>query len=210
VCELPQTAVFQYDEWRPDAGDVVEFRLVIRDRLPAASQNDKRTRDKQRIRKLLHPQLKNVWMTHPALSRWHANAHVREHHLADNFARCGYRFIPLVNQYFNLCCSLDILFLRRDEPGNLVRHGGDLDNRIKVLFDGLKMPGGCEELGGDVPSDDENPFYCLLEDDKLITEVKVTTDRLLLAKSENESDHSVELIIHVKTVAIDPFGAKVP
>jgi len=31
----------------------------------------------------------------------------------------------------------------------------------------------------DIPTDQENPFFCLLEDDNLITHLSVTTDRLL-------------------------------
>ena len=99
--------------------------------------------------------------------------------VADNYARCGYRFVPLVNNLDGIACALDILFLRRDEPGSLIKGGGDIDNRIKVLFDALRMPKGYQELEGFQPATDESPFFCLLEDDRLITEVKVTTDRLL-------------------------------
>jgi hypothetical protein len=38
----------------------------------------------------------------------------------------------------------------------------------------------------------------------LITEVKVTTDRLLLPRATGEHDHSVRLIVHVKTIVLDP------
>ena len=40
-----------------------------------------------------------------------------------------------------------------------------------------KVPG--ELAAGDTPAADEQPFYCLLEDDNLITKVTVITDRLL-------------------------------
>src|SRR6266849_6098917 len=52
----------------------------------------------------------------------------------------GKQFVPLVRQSLALACSLDILFLRREEPGSLILQGGDIDNRIKTLFDALKMP----------------------------------------------------------------------
>ena len=48
----------------------------------------------------------------------------------------------------------------------------------------------------DVPKEDEIPFYCLLEDDNLITKVQVETDRLLEPYS---SPSEVILIIHVTT-----------
>jgi hypothetical protein len=75
--------------------------------------------------------------------------------------------------------------------------GGDIDNRIKVLFDGLRMPEHTPELGGVPLEVDENPFFCLLEDDSLITSVTVTTDRLLLEKNAEEKPNDVHLIIHV-------------
>jgi hypothetical protein len=37
----------------------------------------------------------------------------------------------------NLLCTLDILFLHPDKPGNLWT--GDVDNRIKALFDSLRI-----------------------------------------------------------------------
>lgn len=99
-----------------------------------------------------------------------------------------------------VACSLDILFLRRDGPGSLVRSGGDIDNRIKVLFDALRMPQTCDEVCGDVPAKDEAPFFVLLEDDKLITKVQVETNWLLTPAMEGERINDVQLIIRVKTV----------
>jgi hypothetical protein len=121
-------------------------------------------------------------------------------HVADDHARFGYRFVPLISKVGGFACSLDILFLRRDNPGGLVLDGGDIDNRIKTLFDGLKMPSEKSHLKGyETPSNDENPFFCLLEDDSLITTVKITTDRLLtpLEADAGERPTDVHLIIQV-------------
>ena len=121
-------------------------------------------------------------------------------HIADDHQRCGGRFVPLISKRGGFTCALDILFLRRDNPGYVISSGGDIDNRIKVLFDGLRMPSVVTELGG-LPLDvDENPFYCLLEDDNLITQVSVTTDRLLTPQDSDERLHDVFLIIHVTVV----------
>jgi hypothetical protein len=95
-------------------------------------------------------------------------------HIADDHQKCGGRFVPLVSEAGGFTCSLDILFLRRDNPGHLISSGGDIDNRIKVLLDGLKMPSTVAELGGLPLEPDENPFFCLLEDDNLVTSVSVT------------------------------------
>jgi hypothetical protein len=99
-------------------------------------------------------------------------------------------------------CSLDILFLRRHDAGSLIANGGDIDNRIKVLFDGLRMPGNDAELGGLLIEPDEDPFFCLLEDDALITRVSVETDRLLLPLEANGDEDDVFLVIHA--TIIDP------
>jgi hypothetical protein len=99
------------------------------------------------------------------------------------------------------------VFLRRDNPGSLITHGGDIDNRIKVMFDGLKMPKQVKELGDYAMGADENPFFCLLEDDKLVTSVSVTTDRLIVPQKSEENIHDVLLAIHVTIV--DPSGAGV-
>ena len=117
-------------------------------------------------------------------------------HIADDHQRCGGRWVPLVSKAGGFTCSLNILFLRRDNPGNLIASGGDIDNRIKVLFDGLKMPDTVSDLGGIPLGPDEDPFFCLLEDDSLITSVSITTDRLLIPQESDENVHDVCLIIH--------------
>jgi hypothetical protein len=107
-------------------------------------------------------------------------------HVADDHQVCGGRFVPLISKAGGFTSSLEIPFLRRDNPGNPIASGGDIDNRIKVLLDGLRMPSTVAELG-DLPIEtDENPFFCLLEDDNLITSVSVTTDRLLTRRESSE------------------------
>jgi hypothetical protein len=121
-------------------------------------------------------------------------------HIADDHSRCGYRFAPLISKAGGFTCSLDILFLRRDNPGDIIKSGGDIDNRIKTLFDGLREPDTVTELGGfTTPDEGEDPFFCLLEDDNLITKVSVTTDRLLTPLETEAGEHAnhVHLVIHV-------------
>ena len=62
------------------------------------------------------------------------------------------------------------------------------------------MPSTVAELGGLPIEPDENPFFCLLEDDSLITSVSITTDRLLIPQDSGEKIHNVELVIHVSVV----------
>jgi hypothetical protein len=117
--------------------------------------------------------------------------------------RCGYKFVPLVTEKLCLRCSIEILFLRPDEPGQLIK-SGDLDARIKTIFDALRMPTNLDEAGGQGPQDGEEPFYCLLEDDKLVADITVVTDQLLLLPKEKEiNPHDVFLVINVK---LKPHG----
>lgn len=118
---------------------------------------------------------------------------------ANIYRENGYRFVPLVREEFSLFCSLDILFLRRDFPAGVVS-AGDLDNRIKTLIDALRKPQNANELrGNETPADGEDPFFCLLEDDDLVTGLSVQTDMLLdPPKNDSSGQGDVKLVISVE------------
>lgn len=59
------------------------------------------------------------------------------------------------------------------------------------------MPDELREVAGANPEVDEDPFFCLLQDDSLITDVRITTDRLLIPPEPEERIHDVCLVIHV-------------
>jgi len=80
---------------------------------------------------------------------------------------------------------------------------GDLDNRLKTLFDALRRPTNTKEFGGyDRPDESENPFFCLLEDDALVTKVSVESDVLLEAVKSGYNTHSTRLVM---TVTLRPY-----
>jgi hypothetical protein len=109
----------------------------------------------------------------------------------------GFEFAPLVCEKVSLVAELQIQMLWPQSPGAIVSSGGDIDNRLKTLFDSLKMPSEATALPtGTVPQPGERPFYCLLEDDMLITRVDVETDRLL---EPNLHPSEVALFIRVRT-----------
>jgi len=92
--------------------------------------------------------------------------------------------------------------LRPHAPGDVIS-AGDLDNRLKTLFDALRIPVLNERYSGRSPGDDEKPyFYCVLEDDKLITKVSVETDQLLEYVSSGANPDDVRLVI---TVRLRPY-----
>lgn len=205
VNAIPCVDLWNYSKWPElrEGQSIMEFHLVYQGSLPAAGPGGRtRVREKQDMRKLFHKQLAAIWNMQPFLIQMGSKEAEGEapFTLANRYQRCGYRFLPLVSEWFQVACALDILFLRRDGPGSLVKSGGDIDNRLKVLFDALRMPQTCDEVCGDSPTPDEDPFFCLLEDDKLITKVQVETNWLLTPPSLGEHIHDVHLIIRVKTI----------
>jgi hypothetical protein len=118
--------------------------------------------------------------------------------IANAYRENGYRFVPLVREEFELLCSLDILFLRRDFSAGVVS-AGDLDNRIKTLIDALRKPHNANELrGNETPGPGEDPFFCLLEDDDLVTALSVETDILLDPPNGDAGQSQVKIVISVE------------
>lgn len=194
----------------------MQFRLIYRGQLPPARwEESTRRKEKHEIRKQLHKQIAELWKVHPLLIQWGSlrgeNGNTVVDGMADNFGKFGFRWVPLITERYGLACSLDILFLRRDEPGKLIKSGGDIDNRLKVLFDALRIPEEQKEVEGFSPESDgsENPFFCLLQSDSLINEVRVESDRLLNPLEGNEAENDVVLVIHVKTLVANARKAPI-
>jgi hypothetical protein len=109
----------------------------------------------------------------------------------------AFTFAPLITEEMNVIAELAVAMLRPEAPGGLITQGGDLDNRLKTLFDALTMPRQLNALPASAaPQPSQTPFFCLLEDDNLITAVSVRTEQLL----EPVSDKSlVDVTVHVRT-----------
>jgi hypothetical protein len=69
------------------------------------------------------------------------------------------------------------------------------------------MAHGPAELNGLAPGPDEDPFYVLLEDDRLITHIGVTSDTLLeLVPDPNVApDEAARLVINVTVRPYSPY-----
>jgi len=195
----------------------MEFRLTYKGAL-YASQGDARIGQRNRradnmhdIRKIFHRQLRHLWEITPFLKTGERSGpgalltegpdapDYRISTLARKHSHYGFNFVPLVTRELNLICGLDILFLRPDHPGKVIE-SGDIDNRLKTLFDSMKIPNATEEYSKKVPEEDEKPMFVLLEDDSLITKISVETDQFLdiLDGTKNE----VMLVI---TVRLRPY-----
>lgn len=179
----------------------MEFRLVYRGPLKGSNDKD----HKHAIRRQFHPQLKELWKQMP-LKEWlrvdpemefsRIEESVRTQYGGLEFSRSigAQKYVPLVRSDLELIARLDITLLRPGQPGALITQGGDIDNRLKNLFDALRIPLDDSEVPGEFkPDETEKPMYCLLENDSLITAVSVTTDRLL----EQVDPSEVLLVVHV-------------
>jgi hypothetical protein len=86
-----------------------------------------------------------------------------------------------------------------------VFQAGDIDNRIKTLIDALRRPCTATELAGnEIPLEGEDPFYCLMEDDKQVTHLEVETDLLLDPLTDDNADQ--RRVPSVVTVDLRPYN----
>jgi len=198
----------------------MRFRLLYSGRLLGANKNNTRAKHKAQIRKEFSPQLERLIQPKANLYRacsrsgykWfedHPEDRYKFEGLSDDairsllfdswrrympeeWRRGNQSFIPLVTDKMDIRCGLDILFLRPEEPGMIVG-GADLDNRLKSLLDALRVP----DTDDGFESEDA-PIFCLLEDDKLVSEIKVAADQLLLLPKEASlNPNDVFLVVNV-------------
>lgn len=174
----------------------MRFRLKYQG--PLGGQNTKDA-EKQRIREYFHPQLVSLWENSP-LKDYHDYLRfpLPNKPLGFFFKEENIIFCPLVNQRWRLIAKIKFLLLRREPPGNVFSQSGDIDNRIKVLVDSLRMPTKAEIKRAKTQWLPDKPMHCLLQEDKLIDAFSVTTDQLHTAGPSDE----VEVIIHVSVRAV--------
>jgi hypothetical protein len=157
--------------------------------------------DKHEIRRRIHAQLKDLWQHLPLSNFTRLLAPPEEYGEGSLIRRKhGFNFVPLVAEYPGHVAELSIHLLWPASPGAIITSGGDLDNRVKTLLDALKIPAENNALPlGTVPESGEDPFFCLLEDDSLVTRPTVEADRLL---EPVESKSEVVLTVRVRTKAL--------
>ncbi|HRX40204.1 MAG: hypothetical protein KDA48_07700 [Amphiplicatus sp.] len=199
---------------------IMKFTLTFEGCLPP-SANKSKAETVWSIRQHFHPQLIDLWESHPTLlgvleqrmfplgpgtillTGGHHSKGVRRTIAAGTsggqkidlcaaIEKHGVQFLPLVRETFALHCGLKITFLRKEAPGR-VYQGGDLDGRIKTLVDALAMPQHKEQVfkTDATPA----PIYCLLEDDAMVSGLEVQSERLLT--DQNHPKDYVRLMIEV-------------
>ena len=163
----------------------------------------RRSRHVHDIRRAFHSQMKRLWLQHPTLS----GIAIQSPDIVSRISLEDFTWLPLVTESNGLICKLDILMLRAGPPGRVI---ADIDNRLKTIFDALRMARTPEELGSRTPEGqlkpltDETPFFVLLENDHLITHVSVTTDTILEPVPPVPEENAVRLVIGV---TVRPYHA---
>jgi hypothetical protein len=207
---VPERRVLRWDPFIEPNGGRMEFRLTYAGPL-LAHKDGHRARERSLhvhdLRKEFHKQLKVLWAEHPILRQVNKNGATMELYVGSGapplneiFQHDGFNWLPMVTDANGLICKVDVLMLRHGQPGQVLY---DVDNRLKTLFDALRKAKGPQELGAGttrgqmVPGPDEDPFYVLLEDDRLITHLAVTTDTLLEPVPGVLPDEAVRLVIDI-------------
>ena len=95
---------------------------------------------------------------------------------------------------------MNVLFLRQEQPGSLMKKAGDLDNRIKTLLDALQVPPA--DHAGDVDEIEDGLNYRLYEDDTLVRGISIDSERLLLPETDfpNEVHLIIEVEVHIERI----------
>ena len=95
---------------------------------------------KHEIRKAFHPQLKNLLENSGLLIILNKANFMNPENEKSIIKKVGnFQFVNLVSSQIGLIAELDIIFMRPEEPGKMI-NSGDIDNRIKTLFDALRYP----------------------------------------------------------------------
>jgi hypothetical protein len=198
----------------------MEFRLVYwGNDLKAATSGKTRADEKEILRRCFHSQLQILWETHPLLKFYQQDYHLHDGGVAKSYyphketqleklSKSWGGYIPLVNETFGTYCELDILFLRPEPVGGLINKGasgGDIDNRLKTLFDSFAPP---QKRNSDEPYIAKETTFVLMTDDSLIGSFNIVTDRLLTTKTEDSSEVYVVIHVNVKTnnPLLAPYG----
>ncbi len=130
---------------------------------------------KHKIRKQLHPQIENL-----CRKRFYGTfkpdlENSRNDKSPPMYSMIGEkRFYFLISKELYTVVNLDITLLLPHPVGSIVHSGGDIDNRIKTLFDALRIPQNLSEAPSHIDTvDTEHSMFCLLEDDKLINRISI-------------------------------------
>jgi hypothetical protein len=146
---------------------------------------------------LFHQQLRSLWKQRPLVEE---EALLKERTGPSEYSllrpRGPFVFVPLVSAEMDVVADLSVVLMRPEAPGALITQDGDMDNRLKTLFDALALPQANALPKATGPTSEEDLFFCLLEDDNLITSLQLHTEQLL---EPGVDKNTVDLMIRVHT-----------
>jgi hypothetical protein len=146
-----------------------------------------------RIREQLHAQLRELWTYAPLSEARGPDGFFGD--VDPTLEVAGQHYLPIVHEVLRLRAELNVIMLRPDVPGRIVRQGGDVDNHLKTLFDALSAPSQAGQVQpSELGTSPEDPIHVLLQDDSLITKVTVETDRHLAPPNNRELRILVQVI----------------
>ena len=202
-------------EWRRRKREL-RFLLRSRRNIPTSGKRD--VPIKQELRRQFHAQLENLWKWTPFLKGLMEQGvpafdvesrRIKLPHGGIQYywgKLQGIEFRPLVTYGSPWECEhLDVRFLLRQERLDTLDPAiGDLDARVQVLCDALRIPHHKDQLIAErenIP----NPCFCLFEDDSLIQRMSVETLHLLNEPNVNsdmtvtpDMDHVVHVLVTLK------------
>lgn len=166
----------------------MRFTLIYQGDLPPSGGSQ----EKWRIRREIEPQLRRLWTVPP----FDSIARYKDPTYRPNDCYVGKKvgdveYIPCISTKLEMRAELHVHLLSATLPGGLVR-SGDIDNRLKTLLDALSIPAP-QQVPQDPKTEPDGQMFCLLEDDRLVTRVDITNDRLLTVP-----DHSRDVIVVIK------------
>jgi len=182
------------------------MKITLFYRGPLKSNADARI--KHQLRLHFHPQLERALLQTPYMQRrfrdWDKSVVLSKFYHRNAQTVAGHTFLALAAPHLvpmsteerhEVSVELGITMLRAGPLGSLIVGGGDIDNRLKTLFDALQIPDqnqGAKLNTTDLPG---SPMFCLMSDDKLITRVNVQTGQLL---DVDDRSKEIVLIIHAE------------
>jgi hypothetical protein len=109
---------------------------------------------KWQIRRQLEPQLRKLWK-HPALldKTKYIDPSYQPNNLYLGLKKFGFEFIPIISTKLELRADLQVQLLSDTLPGDIIRQGGDIDNRLKTLFDALSVPINKQQIPNEADMD---------------------------------------------------------
>jgi hypothetical protein len=168
-----------------------QFTLRFGGHVPSGARGGK-AEEKHNLRVHFSDQIHRKWQKIKALNQYlEMHMPIVEDHRSGRFCkpsngdellpffgvkRSGLTIFPMISAHNALMCELSI-FMSVMEP-RLLEPKGDLDNRVKFIFDALRMPHEDQEIPASACSGSDQ-LYCLLEDDSLIRKFSVEAEEAI-------------------------------